>query len=175
VGRPPRRGSPAIGYVPQQRLIDPLTPLRARDLVRSGIDGHRWGVPLPRRAVRERVDALLASVGASAYADVPVGLLSGGQRQAVAVARATAFASRLVILDEPTAALGLRESRQVLDLIVRLRAEGKAVIVISHAMDHVIEVADRAMVLRRGRKVGELVPSKETHREMVALIVGGAA
>jgi D-xylose transport system ATP-binding protein len=58
---------------------------------------------------------------------------------------------------------------------VRLRDEGKAVIVISHAMDHVIEVADRAMVLRRGRKVGELVPSSETHRDMVALIVGGAA
>ena len=105
----------------------------------------------------------------------PVGLLSGGQRQAVAVARAAAFASRLVILDEPTAALGVRESRQVLDLIVRLRDEGKGVVVISHAMDHVIEVADRAIVLRRGRKVGELVPSEDTHRDMVSLIVGGAA
>jgi D-xylose transport system ATP-binding protein len=107
--------------------------------------------------------------------DGVVGLLSGGQRQAVAVARAAAFASRLVILDEPTAALGVRESRQVLDLIRRLRGEGKGVIVISHAMDHVIEVADRAIVLRRGHKVGELVPSDETHREMVSLIVGGAA
>jgi D-xylose transport system ATP-binding protein len=106
--------------------------------------------------------------------DGVVGLLSGGQRQAVAVARAAAFASRLVILDEPTAALGVRESRQVLDLILRLRGEGKGVIVISHAMDHVIEVADRAIVLRRGRKVGELVPSSETHRDMVSLIVGGA-
>ena len=105
----------------------------------------------------------------------PVGLLSGGQRQAVAVARAAAFASRLVILDEPTAALGVRESRQVLDLIVRLRDEGKGVVVISHAMDHVIEVADRAVVLRRGRKVGELVPAEDTHRDMVSLIVGGAA
>ena len=74
------------------------------------------------------------------------------------MARAAAFASRVVILDEPTAALGVRESRQVLDLIVSLRDEGQAVIVISHAMDHVIEVADRAVVLRRGRKVGELVP-----------------
>jgi ABC-type sugar transport system ATPase subunit len=105
----------------------------------------------------------------------PVGLLSGGQRQGVAVARAAAFASRLVILDEPTAALGVRESRQVLDLIVRLRDEGKGVVVISHAMDHVIEVADRAVVLRRGRKVGELVPSEDTHRDMVSLIVGGTA
>jgi D-xylose transport system ATP-binding protein len=105
--------------------------------------------------------------------DVAVGLLSGGQRQAVAVARAAAFASKLVILDEPTAALGVRESRQVLDLILRLRGEGKAVIVISHAMDHVIEIADRAIVLRRGRKVGELIPSPETQKDIVSLIVGG--
>ena len=103
-----------------------------------------------------------------------VGLMSGGQRQAVAVSRAAAFASKVVILDEPTAALGVRESRQVLDLILRLRQEGTAVIVVSHAMDHVIEVADRAVVMRRGRKVGELVPSAETHHEIVSLIVGGA-
>ncbi|HEV8459217.1 MAG TPA: ATP-binding cassette domain-containing protein [Gaiellaceae bacterium] len=102
-----------------------------------------------------------------------VGLMSGGQRQAVAVARAAAFASRVVILDEPTAALGVRESRRVLDLILRLRDEGKAVIVVSHAMDHVMEVADRAVVMRRGRKVGELIPSAETHAEIVSLIVGG--
>ena len=86
-----------------------------------------------------------------------VGLMSGGQRQAVAVARAAAFSSRVVILDEPTAALGRpRESRRVLDLVVRLRDAGHAVIVISHAMDHVSEVADRAVVMRRGRVVGEV-------------------
>lgn len=106
--------------------------------------------------------------------DAVVGLMSGGQRQAIAVARAAAFASRIVILDEPTAALGVRESRRVLDLIGRLRDDGKAVVVISHAMDHVIEVADRAVVMRRGRKVGELVPTAETQQDLVALIVGGA-
>jgi D-xylose transport system ATP-binding protein len=102
-----------------------------------------------------------------------VGLMSGGQRQAVAVARAAAFASRVVILDEPTAALGVRESRRVLDLILRLREEGKAVVVVSHAMDHVMEVADRAVIMRRGTKVGELIPSAETHAQIVSLIVGG--
>lgn len=102
-----------------------------------------------------------------------VGLMSGGQRQAVAVARAAAFASRVVILDEPTAALGVRESRRVLDLILRLREEGKAVVVVSHAMDHVMEVADRAAIMRRGRKVGELIPSAETHAEIVSLLMGG--
>jgi len=105
--------------------------------------------------------------------EAPVGLMSGGQRQAVAVARATAFASRLVILDEPTAALGVREAARVLDLIRRLRGEGKAVVVISHAMDHVIEVADRAVVMRRGRKVGELTPSEDSREQIVSLIVGG--
>jgi ABC-type sugar transport system ATPase subunit len=104
-----------------------------------------------------------------------VGLMSGGQRQAIAVARASAFASRVVILDEPTAALGVRESRNVLDLISRLREEGKAVIVVSHAIDHVLEVADRAVVMRRGRTVGELAPSDHTYAEIVSLIVGGGS
>jgi ABC-type sugar transport system ATPase subunit len=104
----------------------------------------------------------------------PVGLMSGGQRQAVAVSRAAAFASKVVILDEPTAALGVRESRRVLDLILRLRDEGTAVVVVSHAMDHVMEVADRAVIMRRGRKVGELIPSADTYQEIVSLIVGGA-
>ena len=120
------------------------------------------------RSTLERLQVSLDDHGA-------VGLLSGGQRQGVAVARAAAFASRVVILDEPTAALGLRESRRVLDLIIRLRDEQKAVIVVSHAMDHVMEVADRAVVMRRGRKVGELVPSAETYAEIVSLIVGGGA
>jgi ABC-type sugar transport system ATPase subunit len=78
-----------------------------------------------------------------------------------------------VILDEPTAALGLREAARVLDIIKRLRDEGKAVVVISHAMDHVIEVADRAIVMRRGREVGELVPSEDSREKIVSLIVGG--
>jgi ABC-type sugar transport system ATPase subunit len=103
-----------------------------------------------------------------------VGLLSGGQRQAIAVARAAAFASSIVVLDEPTAALGLRESRRVLDLILRLRDEGRAVIVVSHAMDHVMEIADRAVVLRRGRKVGEEIPTPGNQQKIVSLIVGGA-
>ena len=102
-----------------------------------------------------------------------VGLMSGGQRQAIAVARAAAFASQVVILDEPTAALGVRESRHVLDLIRRLRDEGRAVIVVSHAMDHVIEIADRAAVMRRGRKVGEEVPHADNRQRIVSLIVGG--
>ena len=101
-----------------------------------------------------------------------VALMSGGQRQAVAVARAVAFSSKLVILDEPTAALGLRESARVLDLIRRLKDDGVAVILISHSMDHVMAVADRALVLRRGRTVGETAPTAENHEQLVSWIVG---
>ena len=141
--------------------------------------GPRW-LPqsirvLRRKEMAETTRKTLDRLQVSLDDHGAVGLLSGGQRQGVAVARAAAFASRVVILDEPTAALGLRESRNVLDLILRLRDEQKAVIVVSHAMDHVMEVADRAIVMRRGRKVGELVPSAETYAQIVSLIVGGGA
>jgi D-xylose transport system ATP-binding protein len=104
--------------------------------------------------------------------EADVALMSGGQRQAVAVARAVAFSSKLVILDEPTAALGLRESARVLDLIRRLREDGVAVILISHSMDHVMAVADRAMVLRRGHVVGETIPTEAQQEQLVSWIVG---
>ena len=107
--------------------------------------------------------------------DAPVALMSGGQRQAIAVARASVFARKIVILDEPTAALGLRESRKVLDLVQQLRDEGNAVILITHNMEHVIELADRAVVLRQGRKVGELKPERANQQELVSLIVGADA
>jgi D-xylose transport system ATP-binding protein len=103
----------------------------------------------------------------------PVGMMSGGQRQAIAVARSSAFASRIVVLDEPTAALGARESRQVLDLILRLKESRHAVVVISPTMDHVMEVADRAVVMRRGRIVGESACGPENRSRIVSLIVGG--
>ena len=133
--------------------------------------GLRW----MRRAEMARsaaaiVDRLQVSLPARS---ATVGMMSGGQRQAIAVARTSAFASKVVILDEPTAALGVRESRQVLDLIMRLRDHGCAVIVISHAMDHVIEIADRAVVMRRGRAVGEEIPRPENRARIVSLIVGG--
>jgi ABC-type sugar transport system ATPase subunit len=129
---------------------------------------------LRRRKMRSATEEVLNRLQVSLPdLDSVVGLMSGGQRQAVAVSRAAAFASKVVILDEPTAALGIRESRHVLELVRRLRDEGRAVLVISHAMDHVMQVADRVVVLRRGRKVGELIPSSETHKQIESLIVGG--
>lgn len=158
-------------------LFDNLSP-SANFYAGREIAGPRW-LPMGMRllrgksmavATRDVLDRLQVTLP---DLDAPVGLMSGGQRQAVAVARATAFDARLVILDEPTAALGVREARRVLDLIHRLRDEGKAVAVISHAMDHVMEVADRALVMRRGRKVGEVFPTEGSRDAIVSLIVGG--
>ena len=159
-------------------LFDNLSPI---DNFYAGreLAGPTW-IPRSLRILRRRrMKAATAEVLERLQVVIPdldgsVGLMSGGQRQAVAVSRAAAFASKVVILDEPTAALGVRESRKVLDLILRLRDEGTTVMVVSHAMDHVMEVADRAVVMRRGRKVGEVIPSADTHHEIVSLIVGGA-
>jgi D-xylose transport system ATP-binding protein len=142
--------------------------MKATDNFYAGreLAGPPW-LPRPLRILRRRRMAdetreLLGRLEVSLpELDTAVGLMSGGQRQAVAVSRAAAFASNVVILDEPTAALGVRESRGVLDLIRRLRDGGKAVIVISHALDHVMEVA------------GELPARPEAHAQIVSLIVGG--
>ena len=127
------------------------------------------GTAQMERATRELLDRLKVSLRSH---DTALGLMSGGQRQAIAVARAAAFARKVVILDEPTAALGLRESRQVLDLIRLLRDEGNAVILITHNMEQVTELADRAVVMRQGRKVGDIRPDKQNQQDIVAMIVG---
>ena len=184
-GRPVTVGSPAdarsLGIETVYQDLALFDNLRPSDNFYAGreLAGPRW-LPrsirvLNRREMAETTRQTLERLRVRLDDHGAVGLLSGGQRQGVAVSRAAAFASRVVILDEPTAALGVRESRRVLDLILRLRDEGKAVIVISHAMDHVIEVADRAAVMRRGRKVGELVPTAASRAEIVSLIVGGDA
>jgi fructose transport system ATP-binding protein len=100
--------------------------------------------------------------------------MSGGQRQAIAVARAAAFASQVVILDEPTAALGVRESNQVLELIQRLREQRVPVIVISHNMPHVFQVADRIHVQRLGKKAATITPDSHSMTDAVAIMTGAA-
>jgi fructose transport system ATP-binding protein len=106
--------------------------------------------------------------------DSAVEKLSGGQRQGVAVARAAIFARRLVIMDEPTAALGVRESGQVLNLIRTIRERGLAVILISHDMPHVFEVADRIQVMRLGHRAALTTPQQNTMSEVVAIMTGAA-
>jgi ABC-type sugar transport system ATPase subunit len=101
-----------------------------------------------------------------------VGLLSGGQRQAVAIARAVHQGGRLIFMDEPTAALGVREQAKVLRLIEDLRSRGTAVVVVSHNLQHVFSIADRIVVLRGGRNAGERIKAETTPEDIVRLIVG---
>ncbi len=105
----------------------------------------------------------------------PVETLSGGQRQGVAVARAAAFARRVVIMDEPTAALGVKESRRVLELILDVRKRGLPIILISHNMPHVFEVADRIHIHRLGRRLTVIDPKKQTMSDAVAMMTGAMA
>jgi fructose transport system ATP-binding protein len=105
----------------------------------------------------------------------PVETLSGGQRQGVAVARAAAFARRVVIMDEPTAALGVKESRRVLELIVDVKKRGLPIILISHNMPHVFEVADRIHIHRLGRRLTVIDPKKLTMSDAVAMMTGAMA
>ncbi|MEO7221825.1 MAG: ATP-binding cassette domain-containing protein [Devosia sp.] len=157
-------------------LFDNLTPAQNFYAGRE-LAGPSW-LPIGMRFLRSRemdqrtrevLDRLKVILP---HQDATVALMSGGQRQAVAVARASVFARKVVILDEPTAALGLREARKVLDLVAQLRDEGNAVILITHNMEHVTELASRAVVLRQGRKVGEIVPTKTNQQELVSMIVG---
>jgi ribose transport system ATP-binding protein len=139
----------------------------------AGRELTRFAGWLRQRAMTARVAQMLDELEVNVpNLHVPAGLLSGGQRQAIAVARAVTFASRLVILDEPTAALGLRETRNVLRLVRRLPERGISVLIISHNLEQVAAVADRVVVMRRGSKVGEAPPDAEHHDRIVSLIVG---
>jgi D-xylose transport system ATP-binding protein len=136
----------------------------------------RWLGPfgwVDDRAMRKETQELIERLQVNLPESGEIGLMSGGQRQAVACARAIAFGKRIVILDEPTSALGAREAGNVLRLIRDATEQGVSVIVISHNMEHVIEVADRAVVLRQGRYVGEEAPTKESQEKLVSMIVGG--
>ncbi len=129
---------------------------------------------LDSRGMREQARKQLQELGIATIQDLTqkVETLSGGQRQAIAVARAAAFGSRVVILDEPTAALGVRESGQVLALIKQLRSKGLPVILISHNMPQVFEVADRIQIQRLGRCAGVITPQSHTMEEAVAIMTG---
>ncbi|MGN6759835.1 MAG: ATP-binding cassette domain-containing protein [Leifsonia sp.] len=134
------------------------------------------GVVLDELEMEERAEDVLASLSVTTVSSVrqPVASLSGGQRQSVAVARAVMWNSKLVILDEPTAALGVSQTQQVLGLIRRLADRGLAVMFVSHNLNDVFEVADRIAVLRLGQMVGDYAAKDVTSRDVVELMTTGA-
>jgi zinc/manganese transport system ATP-binding protein len=151
-GRPRSRRNPQIGYVPQKIQLDPDMPLRARDLVALGLDGHRFGVPWPSRQRHESVDEMLDAVGAIDFADARVGLLSGGEQQRVMIAHALISRPKLLLLDEPLANLDITSSREVTLLLSRIaRTQGIAVLLSAHEMNPLLPVMDRIVYIAGGR------------------------
>jgi fructose transport system ATP-binding protein len=146
-----------------------------REFRRTGPLGSVFRM-LDKKGMRSRAEEAVADLGIGTIQNMSqtVETLSGGQRQAVAVARAAAFASKLVILDEPTAALGVKESGQVLNMIREVKNRGLPVILISHNMPHVFEVADRIHIQRLGRSAGVITPQSHTMSEAVAIMTGAA-
>ncbi len=147
-----------------------------REIRRSGFLGE-WFRMLDRPAMEKRARAKLTELGLMTIQNISqaVETLSGGQRQGVAVARAAAFGSKVVIMDEPTAALGVKESRRVLELILDVKRRGLPIVLISHNMPHVFEVADRIHIHRLGRRLCTIDPKKFTMSDAVAFMTGAKA
>jgi zinc/manganese transport system ATP-binding protein len=145
------RGS-GIGYVPQKLAIEPDMPLRVKDVVSLGIDGHKLGIRLPSRARRELVGDMLTAVGAQRYAGARVGELSGGEQQRVMIAHALISRPRLLLLDEPLANLDISSEQGIVSVLARLaRAEGIAVLLSAHDMNPLMPVMDRIIYVAGGR------------------------
>jgi len=179
--RPQDARDAGIETVYQSLAVSPALDVAAnmylgRELRRPGFLGSVLRV-LDTKTMRKNARAELTELGISTLQDVtvPIENLSGGQRQAVAVARAAAFGSKVVVLDEPTAALGVRESNQVLELIKRLRDRGVPVILISHNMPHVFQVADRIHIQRLGKRAATITPTSHSMTDAVAIMTGAQA
>ena len=152
LGHPVRRGSREIGYIPQQKLLGAGTPLRARDLVAFGIDGHRPGLPIRSRALKRRVDAVLDSVHATGYAGEPVASLSGGEQQRLRVGQAIAGNPALLLCDEPLLSLDLGSQRAISELIDEKRRElDTGVVFVTHDVNPILNMVDRVLYLAGGR------------------------
>jgi zinc/manganese transport system ATP-binding protein len=140
-----------IGYVPQQRGFERELPLRGRDLVRLGLDGDRWGLGRLSGTQRARVDEVLEDVGATVYADAPVGTLSGGEQQRLRVAQALVCAPNLLLVDEPLLSLDLAYQRVVVSLLdEHRRASGTPVVFVTHDVNPILPVVDRVLYLAGG-------------------------
>lgn len=149
---PAKRGSRSIGYVPQQKNFSPDTALRARDLVGLGVDGHKWGFRMRGRAYTKRVDELLEMVGATSYAKIPVGMLSGGEQQRLRIAQALASNPKVLLCDEPLLSLDMQHQKAVSALVAQqATANGTAVVFVTHEINPILEHVDRVLYLAGGR------------------------
>lgn len=152
LGKPPRCGNRAIGYAPQHRKLETDLALRARDVVGFGLDGDRWGIGFPSRKRRAIIDQALTEVNALAFADAPVGQLSGGEQQRLLIAQALLTNPRLLLLDEPLASLDITHSQEIVALVAEVcRSRGVTVLLISHDVNPLLPVIDRVLYIAQGQ------------------------
>jgi zinc/manganese transport system ATP-binding protein len=146
------RGLTSVAYVPQKIMLDPYIPLRARDLVSLGLDGHRLGLPFPSKKRWQAVDEMLKAVDAEHFANQRIGDLSGGQQQRVLIAHALIRRPELLLLDEPLANLDIRSAAEIVALLRRLCVDhGIAVLLSAHDMNPLLSAMDRIVYLANGR------------------------
>lgn len=162
LGAAPGTNNAQIGYLPQRRAFDPGVRVRGVDLVRLGLDGRRWGIPLPGRRqpapggqrARERVAEVIELVGASAYAERPIGECSGGEQQRLLIAQALVRRPRMLLLDEPLDGLDLSNQAAMAALVQRIcRAEGVAVLLVAHDANPLLPYLDRVLYIAGGHAV----------------------
>jgi zinc/manganese transport system ATP-binding protein len=160
LGDRPGRRKNEIGYLPQRRSFDASVRIRGVDLVRLGIDGHRWGTPVPlvqRLVARSRVeheqrrlDEVIARVGASSYADRPIGEVSGGEQQRLLIAQALVRRPRLLLLDEPLESLDLPNQQGVAGLLQRISDDGVTVVIVAHDVNPILGYLDQVIYIVGG-------------------------
>jgi len=151
-GRLPAEMRSRVGYIPQQRIFDRELALRGRDLVRLGLDGHRWGAARLSTTEHERVERTIESVGAGGYADAPLGRLSGGEQQRLRVAQALVSNPSLLLADEPLLSLDLAYQQIITGLLdSHRRSAGTPVVFVTHDINPVLSIVDRVLYLAPGR------------------------
>ncbi len=152
LGSPPRRGNPGIGYVPQHQSFDRDLPLRGRDLVGLGVDGHRWGIGRRSSARQRLVDEAIDAVAATAFADAPIGKLSGGEQQRLRIAQALVGDPSILLCDEPLASLDLHHQQEITELIVDWhRRARRTVLFVTHDVNPILPFVDRVLFVVNGR------------------------
>jgi zinc/manganese transport system ATP-binding protein len=160
LGGPPGAANPQIGYLPQRRSFEAGTRVRGFDLVRLGLDGSRWGFPLPgalspkARATTGRVEEAIEMVGANSYAQRPIGSLSGGEQQRLLIAQALVREPRLLLLDEPLDSLDLSNQRSVAALVQSIcKSQGVTVLLVAHDVNPILPYLDRVVYFGGGGAV----------------------
>jgi zinc/manganese transport system ATP-binding protein len=176
LGQKPANARPRVGYLPQRRVLDRATRLRGIDLVRLGLDGARWGIPLPppmstrRRAEQRRISEVIELVGATEYAGRAIGELSGGEQQRLLIAQALARAPKLLILDEPLDSLDLPNQAAIAALVRSVAsAEQVAVLLVAHDVNPLAPYLDRVVYIGGGRALAGTVGEVITPRTLSAL------